>query len=397
MTSTEPRALTRQETTVLLLAAILLLLDSSLINVLLPNVAHSLGAPAATVQWGVSGYLLAAMVGIVGSIPTLARFGARTVGISSVVLFGLASVLVGASGTPAAFVAARVVQGLACGFIMPAVQQLAADIVGRSGMRAALATVGLPAVVAPAFGPLLGGVFVGAVGWRALFFINVPLVFCIGVMGAGRFSTQNAAPTRDTPKAAGLGFRDLTHLARSAVFVRTMLVCFIAGAVFYGTLLLTSLDVQVHLRAPAWWAGLVLGVQGVGAWIARSLVKGRWKDHNAFGLLSAGLLVASGAIAAMGSVVAAPPVLLFPVLFGGAFVRGLGLGVCTLLALSSVYEVVDRRRTAIAGSLSRLMLQVGGAAGTSLAGTGGAVTVGFVCLALVGAAVSWTTYRAQVV
>ncbi|MGV0336986.1 MFS transporter [Corynebacterium bovis] len=128
----------------------------------------SLGVGAASAQLGVSTYMLAATAGIILSTTSLRRWGSRRVWLASVVVFAVASVGVGLSPTLPVFVATRVIQGLACGFIMPAVQHLASQIVGRAGMRAALATVGLPAVIAPAFGPLLGGVLVGAVGWRAV-------------------------------------------------------------------------------------------------------------------------------------------------------------------------------------------------------------------------------------
>lgn len=168
--------LSRRTTTVMLLAAILPLLDSSLVNVLLPAVSADMEVTQRTAQLGISGYMLAAAAGIVLSTTCLRRFGARQVFVASLVVFAVASAVVGLSWAFVVFVAARVLQGAACGFIMPAVQALAAEIVGREGMRAALATIGLPAVIAPAFGPLVGGLLVGAVGWRVLFLVNVPLV-----------------------------------------------------------------------------------------------------------------------------------------------------------------------------------------------------------------------------
>lgn len=167
--------LTPRTTTVLLLTSILPLIDSSLVNVLLPTIGHSLRVPGDSVQLGVSGYMLAATAGIVLSTTCLRRFGSLRVWTVSVVVFALSSALVGLGGTLPVFIAARVIQGAACGFIMPAVQQIAADLVGREGMRSALATIGLPAVIAPAFGPLLGGVLVDAVGWRILFLVNLPV------------------------------------------------------------------------------------------------------------------------------------------------------------------------------------------------------------------------------
>ncbi|MFZ2272126.1 MFS transporter, partial [Corynebacterium variabile] len=143
-TSTNP-SLGPRIATVLLLSSVLPLIDSSLVNVLLPAIRHEFGAPESSLQLGVSGYMLAATAGIVVSTTCMRRYSARNVWIASVLGFGLSSALVGFSGTLSIFIVARVLQGAACGFIMPAVQQIAADLVGRQGMRAALATIGLPA------------------------------------------------------------------------------------------------------------------------------------------------------------------------------------------------------------------------------------------------------------
>ncbi|MGP5693657.1 MFS transporter [Corynebacterium variabile] len=431
-TSTNP-SLGPRITTVLLLSSVLPLIDSSLVNVLLPAIRHEFGAPESSLQLGVSGYMLAATAGIVVSTTCMRRYSARNVWIASVLGFGLSSALVGFSGTLSIFIVARVLQGAACGFIMPAVQQIAADLVGRQGMRAALATIGLPAVIAPAFGPLLGGFLVDAVGWRVLFLINVP--FAIIALLLARDVLPSGTVTR-TPLALGqaipgvLGMVGLlwavsslgtestgmilliaavavvllivfcvtdlrssapvldVSLYRKRPFATVMLLCLIVGAVFYGTLLSTSLQVQGDLGQSAWVAGTLLGVQGLGAWASRSLIKGPWKNADAFTVIGSGLLIAAAGtlgVQSVGSWGMGTGTLAMV----SCLVRGLGLGACTLLALSAAYEVVEDTQAPAVGAHTRLMLQIGGVFGTALVGvwTASAVSLGFMVgsVALIGA------------
>lgn len=405
-------SLTPRTTTVLLLASILPLIDSSLVNVLLPSISSDLGISEDSLQLGVSGYMLAATVGIILSTTCLRRFGSRQVWAASVVVFAIASALVGLSGNLVVFIGSRVLQGAACGFIMPAVQQLAAGIVGRAGMRDALATIGLPAVIAPAFGPLLGGVLVDAVGWRILFLVNVPVAVVALIMAPGALPRTGGHGNplglgQALPAVAGvvtllwavsevgklplgwgvlsvgiavillllfciLDLRSATPLLdvslyRSPAFATVMGLCLVVGAVFYGTLLSTSLHLQTELGKPAWIAGVLLGVQGLGAWMVRTLIKGPWHSTNAFAVIGLGLVVAAVGTVMM-QAVSSWTVISAAAIAVGALVRGLGLGACTLVALSAAYEVVSDEQAPAVGAHSRLMLQVGGAFGTAVVG-----------------------------
>lgn len=350
----------------LLLSTILPLLDSSVANVLIPVITHALGAGSDLAQVGVWGYLVAATVGIIASAPVVQRRGAHWVWVASITIFAVSSLGVAASWWISLFLVSRVVQGFAAGFIMPAVQQLLVELVGRKNMRHALATVGLPAVVAPALGPLLGGVLAHPGVWRLVFLVNIPLVAASLVLGHGHLHPAGAELARtDVPDAPSARRQILAlRLYRDWRFALAMVVTALIGAMFFGTLLSTSLRIQVLGHAPAWVAGVVLGIQGVGAWVARSVVKGPGRTVPLFWLMAAGLpLVVVGNVLLDDATRWASVLMIL-----GALLRGLGFGTCTLLALSAVYEVTGAADVSYGTANSRLMLQLGGAAGAAVAG-----------------------------
>lgn len=414
-------------TVALLLATILPLLDSSLVNVLLPSISADFGVSEASAQLGISTYMLAATAGIVLSTTLLRRFGSRRIWIASVVVFVVASTAVGCSTSVAIFVIARIVQGAACGFIMPAVQNIAVELVGKDGMRAVLATIGLPAVIAPAFGPLFGGVLVETIGWRPMFIVNIPLgltalllanielpksygsrvpigikqasaalagmvglLWCISSIGSMTVGWLSMVFVLSVSFLSLFCYMDLKASAplldvaifKNIRFAIAMMLCFLVGLVFYGTLLSTSLHIQTDLGKPAWCAGCMLAVQGVGAWAVRSLIKGPWKAVNPFQVIAAGLILS--AIGTVGiQLVTQWSAVQLVVLFLSALIRGLGIGGCTLMALSAAYEVVTADDAGVVGAHTRLMLQLGGALGAAAVGVWSGSAIGLGVLTVV--------------
>lgn len=154
-------------------------LDASLVNIGLDVIGTDLGADLARVQWVASGYLLALAV----SLP-LAGWLGRRVGVGRLWLAALAAFTV-TSGLCAlapdagSLIALRVLQGLAGGLLIPAGQTVLGQAVGSARLGRVMATLGIAVTVAPALGPVLGGLLLESTSWRWLFAINVP----IGVLG----------------------------------------------------------------------------------------------------------------------------------------------------------------------------------------------------------------------
>jgi EmrB/QacA subfamily drug resistance transporter len=181
----------------LLAGPLLSMLDSSIVNVAVEPIARELHASLTTVQWTVSGYLLALGAGLAGTAYLARRFGTLPVYRVSVIAFTLASALCALAPGAGVLVAARVMQGLVAAPLVPLAMSM---LLGRGtgAARSISPLAGMMLFLGPALGPTVGGALIGAGGWRAIFVINVPL----GVMAAVavRFVPAALAPGR-TPGA----------------------------------------------------------------------------------------------------------------------------------------------------------------------------------------------------
>lgn len=178
---------------VVVLGALLTIVDTTVVNVAIEPLAQELHAPLATVGWVATGYLLALTATIPLSGWAADRFGARRLFLFSVALFTVGSALAAAAPSAEALIAARVVQGLGGGLVLPAGITLIGQTAGPRRMGRAMSVIGVPLLLAPVAGPLLGGLLLDAVTWRALFLVNLP-VGALVLLCALRLLPPDAAP-----------------------------------------------------------------------------------------------------------------------------------------------------------------------------------------------------------
>ncbi|MFI7445875.1 MFS transporter [Nonomuraea sp. NPDC049714] len=161
---------------VVCLAAVLLTLDITIVNVALPEIAGELSARLDGLQWAINGYTLAfaALLLISGSVSD--RVGRRAIFTAGVVLFTAASAACGAAWSVGALVAFRIAQGVGGAMIMGTAMALIAGAypAGRA-RQSAIGAFSAAGGAAAGLGPLFGGLLVDTLGWRWIFWVNVPV------------------------------------------------------------------------------------------------------------------------------------------------------------------------------------------------------------------------------
>lgn len=179
-------------------------LDSTIVNVALRQIAGGLQAAANDSQWTVTSYLAAnaTILPISGWISQ--RLGRRNYFLLSIGIFTLCSALCGFSTNLGQLIFFRVVQGLAGGGLQPSSQGILFDIFPKEKQGMAMTIFGVAALVAPVLGPTLGGFLTDTYSWRYIFYINIPvgiaaLVACYIFLQDPEYLQKEHAEMKKTP------------------------------------------------------------------------------------------------------------------------------------------------------------------------------------------------------
>ncbi len=424
--------------------AVLVPLNSTMLAVALPSLMDEFGVDAATVSSLVTLYLSAVTIALLASGTLGDRYGQRPVFLVGVVAFGLSSLLAATTSSFAILAVARILQALSGALISTTSIALVRAIAPAARLGAAFGLFDMLVSISAAIGPFIGGLLVGAFGWRALFVIAVPVaLFAAVTVGlVVRPSSGDADRTdRSRERRPGIDIPGLVLLAAVLVaflvairgpgdgglaliaalaviplgvlFVRfelaadrpavdprlftsrpfTAAVLGVLGTtvVLHATFILVPLLVERLQGESAETAGLVLlGISGL--WAVAAPFGGRLSDRvgrrrpvvagSAF--LTAGLAML--ALFATGST----PLAVFVMLS----VVGFGMGFAGSPRQAAAMDAVPTGRVGMAAGTYYTGRYLGGVLGASLAGTvlgtavtASAISLGFGLLVIVGVAV----------
>ncbi|AUO23682.1 MFS transporter [Pseudomonas sp. NC02] len=214
------------------LSMLLASLGTSIANVGLPSLVQAFDASFQAAQWVVLAYLLAitAVIVSVGRLGDL--MGRSRLLLAGLLLFTVASALCGMAPSLGLLIAARALQGLGAAIMMAMTMALVGETVAKERTGRAMGLLGTMSAMGTALGPSLGGVLIAGFGWRALFFITVPLgllTFALArrYLRVDRHGLQPAqsgfsflSTLRDSTLSAGLAMSALV----SAVMMATLVV-----------------------------------------------------------------------------------------------------------------------------------------------------------------------------
>ncbi|MDE3173006.1 MAG: DHA2 family efflux MFS transporter permease subunit [Gemmatimonadota bacterium] len=400
-----------------LIGTIMAVLDSSIVNVALPDMRGTLGATVDEITWVVTGYILSNVI-IMPIVSMLSsRFGRKNFYLFSIASFTLASMACGLSTTLGAIVVWRIIQGIGGGVLITVSQAILREVFPPQEQGVAMGLYGLGVVLAPAFGPTLGGWITDQYSWPWVFFINVPIgivnvlmvmrfiedppylvrtrghidwtglaLLTVG-LGALQLMLENgekdnwwdsAFITRLAIVAAvGLAlfiWRELKsdtpavdlRLFRNGAFTSATAIGAILGLGLYAALFLLPLFLQNLLGYSAYESGLVLMPRGL-AMAVLMPIAGRF--YNKIGprvLVGLGLVVSAYSFYALSHLTSEVG---FWDLFWPQMWQGVGFGLIFVALSTAALATIEKPRMTSASGLYNVVRQVFGSVGVALSAT----------------------------
>lgn len=187
---------------VLAVALFMQILDATILNTSLPQMAQALGESPLKMQWAVISYALTLAIFIPISGFLADKYGTRRIFLTAIVIFSIGSLLCAASPTLDFLIGSRVIQGIGGAMMTPVARLILVKSYPRNKLLTVMNFAVIPALVAPLVGPVLGGYIVQYASWHWIFLINIPM----GALGFVMGKKLVPALFEDTQRLDWLGF-----------------------------------------------------------------------------------------------------------------------------------------------------------------------------------------------
>ncbi|MFD1859376.1 DHA2 family efflux MFS transporter permease subunit [Aeromicrobium camelliae] len=398
---------------VVVLGSIMSILDITVVNVALPTFMTDLDVQNySTVAWTVTAYTLALATVIPLTGWAADRFGTKRLYLLALALFTAGSVLCAAAQSIEALIAFRVVQGLGGGMLMPLGMTIMTRAAGPQRMGRLMAILGVPMLLGPILGPILGGWLIDHATWHWIFLINLPLgvvalvyawiilpkdtpqpgesfdflgmlmmspglaLFLYGVSSIPDEGTMAAPKVWATMLAGGLlvlafiaySFKpqhpllDLRLFRNYNLSISTLTMFLFAAAFFGGLLLVPTYFQQVRMETP-FDAGLLVAPQGIGAMLTMPIA-GALVDRFPVGrIVPVGLALICAGMFGLTRIEADTP---YPYLIGVLFVMGLGMGSTMMPLMTSALRTLTNHEVARGSTLLNITQQIASSVGVAI-------------------------------
>lgn len=152
------------------------MLDSTMVNIAIDKLTKDFNTTLDTVQWAITGYVLALAIAVPVSGWLMNKFNGKKIFVGAVIAFGVISVFVGISWDISSFLFFRLLQGFIAGIITTLMSTLLVKTAGPKNLGKVMAIVSTPMIFGPILGPVIGGFIVQGASWHWIFFINVFIV-----------------------------------------------------------------------------------------------------------------------------------------------------------------------------------------------------------------------------
>ncbi|MEZ5122341.1 MAG: DHA2 family efflux MFS transporter permease subunit [Solirubrobacterales bacterium] len=397
---------------VVAMGSVMSILAVTIVNVALEQLSAQLDSPLNDIQWVATGYLLGMGAVIPVSAWAAKRVGTKRMYLMSLAAFVATSLLCAVAWSAPSLIAFRVLQGVAGGLTLPLGQMMLATAAGPQRIGRVMSVIGIPMVLGPMVGPIVGGLLIDHLSWHWIFVINVPFGIAALIAGARLLPASAPEPAgrldlrglillctgvplviyglSRTASAGGFGSASVvlptlagllliaafaTHalrtshplldirLLRNRGFAAACMATFAAGGALYGAMLLLPLYFQTVRGEDALHAGLLLIPQGVGAALSMG-VAGRLADRIGGGRVAvAGLAIMALATVPLAAVTATTSYWLIGAVL---VVRGFGTGASIMPLMAAAFATLRTEDVPHATPQLNVVQRVGGSIGTAI-------------------------------